>query len=180
MRRAFAVAARFDQETKRRKQYRLLQKALTLALPSALATDAIRHQFAPGHARERWAATVANPAMWHALNLAMMLQDGALISELLEHMSATVSLHAPADASMSEPFLPEPLTPQMFEGELELSYTASALITGLSGDFPAARFALPPRLLVNPNRPSHLEPWIQETERRYGFPIRSDDVVQAW
>jgi hypothetical protein len=118
--------------------------------------------------------------MAHALTLATMLQDGALISELLEHMSATVSLHAPGAAPASEPFLPEPLTPQRFEDGLELSYTASALITGVSGDFPAARFALPPRLLVNPGRPSHLEPWIQETERRYGFPIRSDQVVQAW
>jgi hypothetical protein len=91
-----------------------------------------------------------------------------------------VSLHAPDAAPTVEPFLPEPLTPQMFAGELQLSYTASALITGVSGDFPAARFALPPRLLVNPNRPSHLEPWIRETERRYGFPIRSDEVVRAW
>jgi tetratricopeptide (TPR) repeat protein len=180
MRRAFAVTARCEQETKPRKQYRLLQDALALSLPSALATDAIRHQFAPGHARERWAATVAIPAMAHALTLATMLQDGALISELLEHMSATVSLHAPDAAPTVEPFLPEPLTPQMFAGELQLSYTASALITGVSGDFPAARFALPPRLLVNPNRPSHLEPWIRETERRYGFPIRSDEVVRAW
>jgi tetratricopeptide (TPR) repeat protein len=180
LRRAFVLMARFEQETKRRKQYRLLQEALTLALPSALATDAIRHQFAPGRAREQWAATVANPAMTTALNLAMSLQDGALVSELLEHMSATVTLHARDAAPFDGATLPEPLTPQMFEGERELSYTASALITGISGDFPAARFALPPRLLVNPNRPSHLEPWIQETERRYGFLIRSDEVVQAW
>jgi tetratricopeptide (TPR) repeat protein len=180
LRRAFVLIARFERETKRLKQYWLLQKALTLALPSALATDAIRHQFAPGRAREQWAATVANPAMTLVLNLAMMLQDGALISELMEHMSATVSLHSPDAALFDGAPLPEPLTPQMFEGELELSYTASALITGLSADFPAARFALPPRLLVNPNRQSHLEPWIQKTERRYGFPIRSDEVVQAW
>jgi tetratricopeptide (TPR) repeat protein len=180
MRRALAVTARAEQETEQRKQYRLLQEALALSLPSALATDAIRHRFAPGHARERWAATVAVPAMAHALTLATMLQDGALISELLEHMSATVSLHAPGAAPAGGTFPPEPLTPQRFEDGLELSYTASALITGVSGDFPAARFALPPRLLVNPGRPSHLEPWIQETERRYGFPIRSDQVVRAW
>jgi tetratricopeptide (TPR) repeat protein len=180
LRRAFVLIARFERETKRRKQYRLVQQALTLALPAALATDAIRHRFAPGRAREQWVATVANPAMTTSLNLAMMLQDGPLISELMEHMSATVSLHSPDAAPFDGALVPEPLTPQMFEGELELSYTASALITGHSADFPAARFALPPRLLVNPNRPSHLEPWIQMTEGRYGFPIRSDEVVQAW
>ncbi|MFC3496038.1 hypothetical protein [Glycomyces rhizosphaerae] len=182
MRRSFAVSTQCELSKNPFKQQRLLHKALDLSLPSALATDAIRHQYTPGRAREQWAATVAIPAMAHALHLVTALRDGALISELLEHMSGTVSLNAPnytvgaAESSATE--LPELVLPS---SELdELSYAASAFVTGISEDFPAARFALPPRLRVNPNRPSALEPWIAETERRYGFAIRSDQVVDAW
>lgn len=201
MRRAFAVAARLGCPGV--DQVALLRHAFDLALPAALATDAIRHGFAPGRARERWAAQVAIPAMAHALSLAAALRDGALVSELLEHMSATVSLHAAASADplgaepTADPFGPDPLTalaggpaPEPLArpsadrspglGETALPYTASGLLTGTSSDFPVARFALPPRLRVNPYRPSQLEPWIRETERRYGFPIRSDEVIDAW
>ncbi|MEU6861541.1 hypothetical protein AB0B28_22015 [Glycomyces sp. NPDC046736] len=183
MRRSFAVAARCSLAITASEQQRLLRAAFDLSLPSALATDAIRHQFAPGRAREQWAATVAIPAMAHALSLAAALRDGAIISELLEHMSATVSLHAPATPEavpLTEALGPDPLALAPPEDFAELPYTASALVAGASGDFPAAQFALPPRLRVNPNRPSQLEPWIVETERRYGFPIRSNEVIDAW
>lgn len=179
MRRAFAVSAECEQTRNPFKQQRLLQQALDLSLPSALATDAVRHTYAPGPSREQWAATVAIPAMAHALHLAAALRDGALVAELLEHMSATVSLHAPqAPAFDAEP--------ETFEVEVhnlasaQLSFAASAFVTGTSPGFPSPQFALPPRLRVNPNRPSALEPWIIETERRYGFAIRSDQVVDAW
>ena len=182
MRRSFAVTAQAEAASGNFKQYRLLRKALDLSLPSALATDAVRHQYAPGAAREQWAATVAIPAMAHALGLVTAMGDGALMSELLEHMSATVSLHAPGHtAQTAEAIAPDPfdmLLPQ--DGPELLSFAAGAFVTGTSGDFPAPRFSLPPRLRVNPNRRSQLEPWIRETERRYGFAIRSDQVVDTW
>jgi len=182
MRRAFAVTEQVQRTTSRLKQYRLLRKAFDLSLPSALATDAVRHQFAPGRAREQWAATVAIPAMAHALSLATALRDGALVSELLEHMSATVSLHAPVeDAAFAATAIPDTLELLLAQDDAPLlSFTASALVTGTSADFPAPRFALPPRLRVNPNRPSQLEPWIRVTEQRYGFAIRSEEVVDTW
>jgi hypothetical protein len=118
--------------------------------------------------------------MAHALHLAAAMRDGALVSELLEHMSATVSLHAPNPHAQPVPQtdtfempIPTPETDR-------LSFAASAFVTGTTADFPAPQFALPPRLRVNPNRPSALEPWIAETERRYGFAIRSDQVVDSW
>ena len=114
------------------------------------------------------------------VKLATALRDGALVSELLEHMSATVSLRVPVTADVEPPVeTPEWLGPVAGE-EVLLSFTASALVPGTSGDFPATRFALPPRLRVNPWRPSLLEPWIQEAERRYGFPVRSDEVIDTW
>jgi tetratricopeptide (TPR) repeat protein len=179
MRRAITIADAAEAATDPEVQQHLLQVALYLSLPSALATDAIRHTYAPGQAREQWAATVAIPAMAHALHLVVALRDGALISELLEHMSATVSLHAPTQAARALAFeafdLPTPAP-----SADRLSFAASAFVTGTSADFPTPQFALPPRLRVNPNRPSALEPWIEETERRYGFAIRSDQVVDSW
>jgi tetratricopeptide (TPR) repeat protein len=179
MRRAITIADAAEAATDPAVQQHLLQLALYLSLPSALATDAIRHTYAPGRAREQWAATVAIPAMAHALHLVVALRDGALISELLEHMSATVSLHAPTQAARALAFeafdIPTPAP-----NADQLSFAASAFVTGTSADFPTPQFALPPRLRVNPNRPSALEPWIEETERRYGFAIRSDQVVDSW
>ncbi|WP_030158743.1 lipopolysaccharide assembly protein LapB [Glycomyces sp. NRRL B-16210] len=185
MRRGYAITARRGLTVIAEDQYRLLRQAFDLALPAALATDAIRHQFASGRAREQWASTVAIPAMAHALHLATALHDAPLISELLEHMCATVSLHAPDGTQPFNPPLDEPTdadapTLSTPDDLRPLPFTASALVTGISTDFPADRFALPPRLRVNPWRPSPLEPWIQETERRYGFAIRSDEMVHTW
>jgi tetratricopeptide (TPR) repeat protein len=180
MRRAIAVADIAERVTDPDQQQLLLQSALYLSLPSALATDAIRHTYAPGPAREQWAATVAIPAMAHALHLAMALREGALISELLEHMSATTSLHAPSPAAAPTADITTFELPAASAEADQLSFAASAFVTGTSTDFPASRFALPPRLRVNPNRPSALEQWIAETEHRYGFPIRSDQVVDSW
>ncbi|GAA1691740.1 hypothetical protein GCM10009830_44370 [Glycomyces endophyticus] len=178
-RRAFAFTRRAELAADPGEQQTYLRFAFDLAVPAALATDAIRHGFAPGGPRERWAATVAVPAMAHALSLAAALGVGALVSELLEHMSATVALHAPAAAAFAPPPEPPELPVPEPDGEL-LSFAASAFVTGASGDFPPVRFALPPRLRVNPWRESQLEPWIRETERRYGFPIRSDEVIDTW
>lgn len=181
MRRALALSAAAERATDPEQQQNLVLLALNLSLPSALATDAIRHTYAPGRAREQWAATVAIPAMAHALHLVTALQDGALMSELLEHMSATVSLHAPSHAAAAFTAASEPLEPPVPDHEAPLlAFTASAFVTGASADFPAPQFALPPRLRVNPNRPSALEPWIEETEQRYGFAIRSNQVVDSW
>jgi tetratricopeptide (TPR) repeat protein len=51
MRRAFAAATECEHTRNPFKQQRLLRKALDLSLPSALATDAIRHTYRPGPAR---------------------------------------------------------------------------------------------------------------------------------
>ncbi|MEU5157599.1 hypothetical protein [Glycomyces sp. NPDC021274] len=180
MRRAIAISDMAERATDPAEQAHLVHMSLYLSLPSALATDAIRHTYAPGPAREQWAATVAIPAMAHALHMAMALQDGALISELLEHMSGTMSLYAHAPAAAFTPDI-DALEPSMFSAATEeLSFAASAFVTGVSADFPAPQFALPPRMRVNPNRPSALEPWIAAAEQWYGFAIRSDLVIDAW
>ncbi|RKT55789.1 hypothetical protein C8E97_4476 [Saccharothrix australiensis] len=73
--------------------------------------------------------------------------------------------------------LPPP--PSAEEGHLPY---AAAYLDGVGDDpaFPAAGFALPPRVRLDPAVPSTLDAWIEVAERRYGFPVRSAEVVASW
>jgi hypothetical protein len=91
-----------------------------------------------------------------------------------------MSLHAPTPAAAFTTGMEAFEAPMPAAATEELSFAASAFVTGVSADFPAPQFALPPRMRVNPNRPSALEPWIAAAEQWYGFAIRSDQVIDAW
>ncbi|WP_062213952.1 tetratricopeptide repeat protein [Streptomyces sp. NBRC 109706] len=165
----------------------LLDTALDLAVPAALAAEAARQFFAPGGARERWVAMAAAPATRAALLAIRSLGDAPLGVALLDHLAATVSLRldgpaarvptvAPPDVLTVPLPTPAPLTDD------QLSYAAAGLGLVTTGDpaFPAPRLALPPRVRVAAEVPSPLEPWIERAEERYGFAVRSAGVVRAW
>ncbi|UED87347.1 hypothetical protein [Streptomyces profundus] len=165
----------------------LLDTALDLAVPAALAAEAARQFFTAGVARERWVALAAAPATRAALLAIRSLGDAALGVALLDHLAATVSLrlHEPA-ASVPSAGPPDVLTvplptPAPLTND-QLSYAAAGLGLVSTGDeaFPAPQLALPPRVRVATEVPSPLEPWIERAEERYGFPIRSAEVVRAW
>jgi tetratricopeptide (TPR) repeat protein len=73
-------------------QRRLLTVALDLALPAALATDALRGAFRPGVARERWVADVASESLSIALGIIANSNVPRLAIEVLEHVSAASGL----------------------------------------------------------------------------------------
>ena len=79
---------------------RLLEVALNLALPAALATDAMRARFAPGPVRERWVAQVAGASLSSAFRIVAALRQTRLAVELVEFVcsSASASASASADA----------------------------------------------------------------------------------
>ncbi|MEO6091212.1 MAG: hypothetical protein ABIQ18_49740 [Umezawaea sp.] len=163
------------------------RRALDLALPAALAAEAVRHRFAHGPLRERWIALAAAPATRAAFAAIGMLGDVHLAAAYVDHLTATVTLLTDAaqvsahqgpltDAARTSVHaellsFPEPPADQ-------LPYAASFLTvvgTDLAVDFP-----LPPRVRVDPATPSALDPWIDVAEQRYGFPVRSAEAVASW
>ncbi len=153
----------------------LCRRALDLALPAALAAEAVRHRFAHGPLRERWIALAAAPATRAAFAAIGSLGDVGLAAAYVDHLTATVSLHAEeAQAVPRDELLTLPPPP----AEDHLPYAAS-FPTATSADL-TAEFLLPPRVRVDPATPSALDHWIDVAERRYGFPVRSAEAVSSW
>lgn len=188
-RRAVARYLRAVHATSQQDQLRYLRESLDLALPAALATDAIRHRFAPGPARERWVAAVSEPVMAMVFSLTVQLHDIALLWELIENVSATVSLRSetqlnPLQIGLAQAF--ESLTgPQEWEPSTEeatLPFSAGAALTTVdeTRSFPVSGFDLPPRLRVDPDRSAVLSDWIDQAEERYGFPVRTREEIDSW
>ncbi|PPK67215.1 hypothetical protein V5P93_003552 [Actinokineospora auranticolor] len=134
----------------------LCLRALDLALPAALAAEAARGRFPHGPLRERWVALASEPATRAAFTALRGLGDVVLVAAYIDHLAATVSLE-PAHADLPRDEL---LT-------LPVPETTTA-------------FTLPPRVRIDPATPSPLDAWIDEAERRYGFPVRSTAVVASW
>ncbi|MFT2019708.1 hypothetical protein ACMA1D_28315 [Streptomyces sp. 796.1] len=62
----------------------LLARAVALAVPAALALDAVRTTLTSGYQRERWSRRIAAPARAVAFRLATRAGDAALVAELVE------------------------------------------------------------------------------------------------
>ncbi|HEX6356105.1 hypothetical protein [Actinophytocola sp.] len=153
-------------------------RALDLALPAALASEAVRQRFPHGPLRERWVALASAPATRTALWAIGAVEDPALAAEYIDHIAGAVSLRAegvtPVErgelVSLPEPPVVEP----------HLPYAASGFAVGEDRAFPVAGFELPPRVRLDPAVPSTLDAWIDVAEERYGFPVRSAWAVPSW
>ena len=158
---------------------RLSRRALDLALPAALASEAVRQRFPHGPLRERWVALASAPATRSAFLAIRALGDLPLAAEYIDHIAGAVSLHAEGVTIPVErgdlARLPEPPT----TGE-HLPHAASGLTTGTDPAFPTTGFELPPRVRFDPAVPATLDAWIDLAERRYGFPVRSERAVASW
>lgn len=166
-----------------------LTAALTLALPAALATDAIRHHFDPGPTRERWARAVSAPALTLAFALVAALGRTRLAFELVEYASATVDLRSTTAAvaasgrSLAEHTRTAITEVALGAARFDLPAAAASGDTAAAdpgAQFPPAGLALPPRLRMTPSDESALDSWIDAAEEQYGFPVRSSEVIQAW
>ncbi|SDG03985.1 hypothetical protein SAMN05216553_10523 [Lentzea fradiae] len=159
-----------------------LRSALNLALPAALATDALRHRFAPGTARERWVRSVADPVLALALRIIAELGLTDLALEVLENKAAGVALDTGPSTPDSEA-LTFRSAYRMADTDEELPYAAAALTAGLRGgpdSAPVKGFAVPPAVQAIPSGESLLEPWIEAAQERYRLPVRSAERVRAW
>lgn len=156
----------------------LSRRALDLALPAALAAEAVRQRFAHGPLRERWVALASAPATKSAFEAICAVEDRQLAAEYIDHIAGTVSLQA-GPALIRDELLSFPTPPAV--QETELPYAASFFATtGNDPEFPSAGFSLPPRVRVDPAVASALDQWIDLAEQRYGFPVRSAQAVGSW
>ncbi|MFB9908502.1 hypothetical protein [Allokutzneria oryzae] len=146
----------------------LYRRALDRALPAALAAEALRHRFSPGPLRERWVALAAAPATRAAFTVIAALGEVELAVAYIDHVTATVSLQ-PSQSAATEPLAPNEFIP--------LPFAASALV---GPAFPLPDLDLPPRVRVEPDVPSALDKWIDLAEQRYGFAVRSNEVIRSW
>ncbi|MEV6138706.1 tetratricopeptide repeat protein [Nocardia sp. NPDC051990] len=167
----------------------LLRRAIDLAVPSALAIDAVRYTLPNGNQREKWNRQIADPAMRMAFRFAYLSGDGPLIVDLIETQCAGTTLDVARSAVGTPPRLPlelfdppamaAPPTVQVGIG----SQSASAPLLGTALAEFAASAGLPvtppPRVAVAPDGHIALAAYIEAAERRYGHPVRDSRVLPA-
>ena len=134
----------------------IAERALDLALPAALAAEAVRQRFPHGPLRERWVALASAPATRSAFLAIRAVEDVELAAAYIDHLAGAVSFDAGGALPVAREdvvSLPEP---------------------------PVSETHLPPRVRLDPATPSTLDVWLDVAEERYGFPVRSARAVASW
>ncbi|MGW6119399.1 tetratricopeptide repeat protein [Nocardia sp. NPDC055165] len=153
----------------------LVARAVSLAVPAALAIDAVRHTLPNGNQREHWHRTVAEPAMRVAFRCAALAGNGQLVSDLIETQCAGTTLDTTAYTDVTAPTLEF----QLFDPEPAEQITTPALQLGAAlADVAAAAgipVAPPPRLTDRGR--IVLADFISHAEQRYGRPVRDSRVI---
>ncbi|KAF0849366.1 tetratricopeptide repeat protein [Nocardia caishijiensis] len=152
----------------------MLSRALALAVPAALAIDAVRHTLPNGNQREHWHRTVAEPAMRLAFQCAARTGDGQLVTDLVDSRCAGTSLDVdsvtqPRVATLEFELLDPPVADESGPA-LQLG-TALADVAAAAG----IRVNPPPRL--SDGGRIILSDYIIHAEQRYGRLIRDDRVI---
>lgn len=160
----------------------LLPRAVDLAVPAALALDAVRHELPDGAQRETWSRRMADPAIRVAFRYAYLAGDAHLLFDLIE--TSCVGTTLDIDRVRSGPArIPldslEPLgTPVPKSGAV---HDALQLGTALAAVAASAGLPVtpPPHVAVGPDGHLALAAWITAAEQRYGRRLRDDRVVRA-
>ncbi|MEV5839414.1 tetratricopeptide repeat protein [Nocardia sp. NPDC052112] len=166
----------------------LLGRAIDLAVPSALAIDAVRYTLPNGNQREKWNRQIADPAMRLAFRFAFLSGNGPLIADLIETQCAGTTLDNTRSTVGAPPRLPLELfdppvaaQPTVQVGTGPQSGSAPQLGTALAAVAASAGLpvAPPPRLAVAPDGHIALGAYIEAADRRYGHPVRDRRVLPA-
>ena len=187
--RADALTRRAASTEAEQDRLELRRRALDLALPAALAAEAVRQRFSPGPLRERWVALAAAPATRAAFVAIASLGDVELAAAYIDHTAGTVSFRAdspPVDGTLALVrgeilALPEPAPePARHEAAEHLPFAAAAFAGPADPAFPPPVFAVAPRVRLDPAVPTVLDTWIDVAEARYGLAVRSAEAVSSW
>ncbi|CAG7587114.1 tetratricopeptide repeat protein [Rhodococcus opacus] len=154
-------------------------RATALAVPAAIAIDAVRCTLPNGRQREQWNREIADPAMQLAFRLAYASGDAHLVAELVEAQCAGTTVdvgraghRTPARLPLQLPDLP-PAGATGTEGSFLLGAALAGVAAGAGLPVP-----LPPRL-VTPDGRNVLGTAIAVAEERYGRDVRDSRVVPA-
>ncbi|AYF76376.1 tetratricopeptide repeat protein [Nocardia yunnanensis] len=159
----------------------LLARAVDLAVPAALALDAVRYELPDGAQRDTWNRRIVDPALRLAFRYSYLAGDARLVADLIESQCAGTILDIgrlasdpPAPLDLFEPFDPpsESAAPLLDALQLGTALAAVAASAGLPVA-PPARIALPPDGHVA------LDVWLDAAEQRYGRRLRTDRVISV-
>ncbi|MGW4329347.1 tetratricopeptide repeat protein [Nocardia sp. NPDC004573] len=157
----------------------LLGRAVGIAVPAALAIDAVRHTLPNGTQREQWNRQIADPAMRLAFRFAYLSGDGVLVTDLIETQCAGTALAldrtertTPTRLPLDLPDPPEDFIDHPGSAALQLGAALAEVAAGAG--LPVAP---PPRLAPAGEGRIALAPFIAAAEQRYGRVIRDDRVL---
>lgn len=127
--------------------------AVDIAVPAALAADAVRFDMEPGPIRESWTAQISGPVLDAALRTLTARGDGDEIAALLEYVAASASVDPePHDAGAAQE------RPETLLDHLDA----------------------PPFVQTDPEGGTAIDWALELAESRYGFAPRSSEEVTAW
>ncbi|PXX65507.1 tetratricopeptide repeat protein [Nocardia tenerifensis] len=157
----------------------LLAQAVDLAVPAALAIDAVRYTLPNGNQRDQWNRQIADPAMRLAFRLAYLSGNGLLIADLIETQCAGTTLNIDRSETGRAARLPlEILDPPEdlaeHPGSAALQLGAALAGVAASAGLPVSP---PPRLALAAEGRIALAPFIAAAEQRYGRVIRDSRVL---
>jgi len=152
-----------------------IDSALAMAVPAALALEAVRYDFATSHARAQWMA-LAEAAMQLVFRLATRRQDQGLLFELVEFRCAGVPL------DRAEPIVVEGIPDAARKAHNWADGTT--MLAGVAAEVAATvglRVSSPPKVLMSPGFDRcALQEYIAVAEERYHRRIVSEETVESW
>ncbi|MFJ9367563.1 tetratricopeptide repeat protein [Nocardia sp. NPDC101769] len=159
----------------------LLTRAVDLAIPAALALDAVRYELPDGAQRDSWHRRIVNPALRLAFRYSYLAGDARLVADLIENHCAGAILdisklpaEPPAPLDLLQPFEPPSESAAAVQDALQLGTALAAVATGAG--LPVSP---PPRVSVPPDGHIALSAWLDAAEQRYGRRVRSERVIPA-
>ncbi|MGW1742135.1 tetratricopeptide repeat protein [Nocardia sp. NPDC001965] len=155
----------------------LLALGRALAVPAAIAIDAVRYTLPGGHQRDQWNREVADPAVRLAFRFAHLCRDGQLLIDLIETQCAGTTFDTASGDGVERPLFPldssvQPSGVEPAPGPLHLG--AALARVAASAGLPVSP---PPRLAVPPGPRIALGDYIAAAEQRYGRRVREDRVI---
>lgn len=151
----------------------LLARAADLAVPAALAIDAVAHTLTSGRQRDQWRRNVGEPAVQLAFRVAARSGNGPLVAQLVEDRCAGAALEHRVETTEH----PVGMEDLMYPPEAPVSI-GTALAEAAAG--PGLTVGLPPRLALTPYGGIALDVHLDRAVERYGIPVRDEGTIPTW